>query len=565
MHQENANVFSGAPVTATYSNNNVPVIFDHQAGEVLAPLNNTKINPPINPAYKIGKSGEELKIILGSIYHIFGSHVQLRINNLGTKYAILGYEFIVFDNKHFAEKLKKHAISTLGLFNISNKSIQNAITVLRESPQYWHRDPPFHNNPQLRVANYGYPSIYYFPNPQNPIHLVPIDQQGAPYPIGLLTPQSSTPFDHQHLLSALNYNSLNDFKLNPKHFTNNLVNLLELIGIPNSNKIMVISWLIYSLISEDFILLELINSKTQDHLFALHYLKALIDPSSENFQPIPKKSDEIYRIGLEHYLIGLNSNSRIPLSVEQQSALLELSFNNGAKIDANQTKNSNAKLFVKRPIILTAMDTLITETKLRESTITIPIPSSDVNIGGTPSDHQINSARLEMLQIAVLNSHVLSDENFINNKYFEYNRFENFQTYIHLGCEISHLLHRDNGKNFIDEFEAWALEDIFVQMDENDIALVIYKWAEEHKNSAHKHSIKNWIYELNHYAESEGIDIKGLSPRKIGADFKQAAPILKKLGIKIESAGRSRMSEWTITVMDKVDLKGSIILTPKSI
>ncbi len=332
-----------------------------------------------------------------------------------------------------------------------------------------------------------------------------------------------------------------------------------------NNKIMVISWLIYSLISENFILLELINSKTKDQQFALHYLKALIDPSYENFQTIPKKADDIYRIGLEHYLIGLNSNSRTPLSVEQQDALLELLFNNGAKIDANGTKNSNAKFFVKRPIILTAMDTLITESKLREKTITIPIPSSDGNIGGTPSDHQMNSACLEILQIAVLSSHVVSHEDLTNNKYFKHNRFKNFETYIHLVCEISHLLLKDNGKNFIDEFEAWALEDIFIQMDENDIAYVIYKWAEEHKNSTHKHSIKNWIYELNHYAETEDIHIKGLSPRKIGADFKQAAPVLEKLGIKIESAGRSRMSEWTITVMDKVDLKGSIIPAPQSI
>lgn len=536
----------------------LPSRFNPNTGEIYPtykPYNN-------NLAYKKSKAGEQLSIILNACFSSIsqdgmqGSDIYLGINSLGSRYMIFGFEFIPFDSKKFKDKFLKHIITALRISDPSSNVINNCLTTIKETPECWNQDPYDWHNPSVRVVNHGYPFIYYFNNSNSYIQLTQAPNQNH-CRIGVLNPPSSININTCAYTNFNSYQSLNSLKNDPKNNVLNLMALLDMLHFDDRQSLICMTWLIHSIISRNLFLLELINIEVSFIREVAEILKELIDPSSEKLIPIPKKANDIQRVGLNHYVMAFKSNSTKPLNSEQQNALHDLMGEDGAIVDITPSKKGDSKVFIRRPIILAAPDSLIDDLELRKKTVTIPISNEDSKTYIDLPSQLLSNARIELLKLCIMTSHVMSYESF-KKPFFETNRFSRHESFIHLGCVISNLLNNDRGQKFIDQFESWALEDLFTQIEESDIAHILYKWAEEHKGKTQTLSISEWKHELNHFARLHEVNIALFSPRKMGSAFKKVAPILTKVGIKITSSGRRRYSSWEISVAEKIGLEGSI-------
>lgn len=518
----------------------------------------------INPALRESKTSRQVEMILNHILnpqsHGVATAVFFCENSLGTKYMVTGFECTPFESEKMQAKLMKYAISRLNLKDVSTTVIKNCMTVLAESPEYWNKTASNHYSPQIRVFNGGYPYIYYFAQRNQPIPLI---RCGTAYPgiKAMLFPESAIEiFDPELQNNAQNYQVLEGFAHNPMAYSKNIWALMDTLQIQDHQKLIVLTWLVHALVSPNFMLLELMQTEVAHVNAVVQVMKAVLDPSNEGVYPVPKKALDVQKLGLSHYLIAMKSSSAKHLTEDHQSSLLELMTSEGVMIDLVSEKRGKSQALVKRPIILAVPDTIISCPELRKRTISLPV--SDVENAAPSMDIDpfiIQRARLEMIQTAILTSHVLSPES-LKQPYFDKNRFKTFESYLRIGCEISHLFFRDSGTKFLKDFEQWATEDLFVQIEDSDMAYALYQWAKEHTDSNHTYTASDWIGELRHYALMTGFSIDTYSPRKVGSVFKQIAPIFLKIGIQIISGGRSRYSNWTISVSKDVGLNDAIKL-----
>ncbi|BBN60633.1 hypothetical protein [Hydrogenovibrio marinus] len=516
--------------------------------------------PKIPQAYRKGKSGQQLDIILGALLNLnyYKYSFSLRTNQLGTRYCIQDFQFIFFDSPEFEDKLKAFVIKSLLIREPSQTAIKNTLLILRESPEYWLRDSEECSNPCIRVINHGYPNIYYVANPNNTVQLTTMNYEPRFCGFAALMPNEAKWDWNMTLSDNFGDQKLQDLRQAPELYTTNLLALLKTANIPEDRTFLVISWLAHCLLSSDHIILELIGEDSSIRHYAHELIKQLLDPSNDPIKVIPKKHDELFRIGLEEYLISLRSNLTRKLSDEYQSTLLEMITNNGARGFGNDKNKEKTRCFIKRPFSLSAPDTLITNHSLQSHTLTINLP--DTSKSRPPKlDHQLlNHARIELLRLTKAVSYCFSpswhEKNFTIGK----NAFPEMESLLLIGCELSELL-RKNKNSFMHEFEAWAVENSFMQLENNDTAFLLYLWASENPETSIKRTISEWKKILLPYAQDENIDLSSVEARKIGADLKQARSLFKKLGIDCEYAGRGRLSYWTISVGTTIGFQESLM------
>lgn len=519
---------------------------------VMPMLHPPQYTPPIIPAaYRKGKSGQQLEIIMKSLFSP-NSELSFRKNNYGTPYAIYGIEHIFLESREFKDKLIAHVIKVLGLTELSDTAIKHAITLLKDDAKNWPKDKANVTNPNVRVINHGYPNIWY----QNqPTEITSLSQYYfPPSDISVLQPKQARWHGSTPLQNHLYINDMRcSFSQDPKTYIHNLQFLLQKTNLGN-NLLTHLSMLVHILISQEKLIFEITGSKNSNRETAFETVKELIDPVIDTFKPMPKKATDIIQYGLEEYLISFSTESNQSLSAEQHQTLIQLISNNGVKYDAIKSAKHSAMCSIKRPILLTSTDTKVNDVSLRERTFTSRLPRSENCIEFSEIDPTlIFNARSELLQVAKVIAPAVYDSATVPDYELNTTNHPHLDSFIKIGCELAQIIYRDP-RIFLKEFENWASESSEFHFENNDTALVIYEWAKEHTNTSLSLQIKDWKQELLPYAIDQGLDWEKVSFKKIGLEFQKAEDSLERIGICIDSAGRKRVSNWTISVGERIDL-----------
>lgn len=523
-----------------------------------------KIKPlPIDPAFRAGKSGRQLEILLDEIYKQKSTvgGLRLGINKLGTRYAIFGFEFVFFEDPQFEDRIVSYAVTQLGMADLSSTAIKNLMKVLRGNDFYWAQDDERTHSPCVRVVNQGFPNIGYFFSPLQGVVMSLQNPEWRSGCVGVLAPTGAkhAPYNARYFDNT----EVADDARSGSMKVPNLVSIFDSIGIKNEHRPLLASWMIHSLVARDYYLLEIASQSESVSKNVCKAIKEIIDPCDPSLYKIPLKPMTIARHGLDHYLLNFYSDKA--LSEVQQEALLDLMTGDGIKVDGIKQRLDKAQCFVKRPVMLCAnnSETVINHQKLRSRTINIKLDVSSDNPSNI-STHQLDSARTELIRLAKVCSESIYNKHDHNNSLglpeSIYSQQANMDDISSLLVVLAKSFGKDHNE-YLRCFNGWQVENLFLELDDNDAAFLIYLWAEDHLNKEHEFSesgsIKEWKERLSSYAESEGIvDWDTKSHRLIGEEFRSSNLVLNKLGIRVESAGRgSRLSNWTITLPTKISIE----------
>lgn len=546
-----------------------PIVIDSNTGEVLTAMRAITVqkSPEIPAAYRKGKAGQQLEILLNAIWRRntpATAQLYLGINQFGTKYCYLNHVFYFFEAPELADHFLYLASQELHLRDIKKGVIDNLLTIMKTNQQIWIRDADTVTTPSIRVIDQGPNYIGYALQPGNIIPL--IHPHGGHQALwqGVMTPATARWHEGSFHYDFFTPQTLAAVRENASHYLNNLLHVLMKMGICDKHQSLLLATLVHTLIAQKHLLIEITGENESHCSMVFKTIKTLIDPMVECSKTIPKRSEDIKREALQEYLITFESHNDNALKDEQQSAFIEL-LNGTAVVEAVPRAAYATKCRVKRPIMLKAPESIVDMPNLRKRTVSLHLPRTGSFFANAElANFTLDNARLELLRLTQVVSHVIYPSFCQPHSPYkvEVNAFDEMEDLIRIGCEISQLLHGSPAQ-FISDFTAWAIEDAFMQLDNNDGAYLVYLWAKDHTGTQPTQPLKDWLNELTYYADSEAIDLNDISPRKLGADLKQATTLLKKLGIHCESHGRSqRLSSWTITVEENIGLDSAIIVRP---
>ena len=536
--------------------NNSGVLIDGRTQEVINPQTGKYFpqQPPIPPAYRKGKSGEQTDILINHFWYARQSlgDMQLRISDFGTKYLYCNTEFVFFESDTFDDRLRTFAYN-IGISDITDTTIKSIKSIVRADPRFWVRDTNNCQNGSVRILHHG--STPYYSLDSN--HFICLNlyhyqlNPNIPHnPVAFLySPKSKTAnlFNHTTIYDFEYINSLQHRNINLK----STYHLLNLIGIPTQQQSLIVTWLIHVYLAKEPIVLQIIEDQGILGPDFANLLKHLIDPSAEESFPIPKKASEIVEYGFDHYVLHFSVSSGQKLSKEQQETLFTLTTNKGAKHNITNSRNKEAEYHVKRAVIISTQSNAINLPLLHSRTLTLDLNSTE-NFNLACFD--ASQIRSQLLESAI---HIATFANSYNTKLSIETSSPSFIEYLTIGQHIENLVNRGSG-NFITEFSQHMELDIFSQFnndEDEELAFLLLQWAKENCGSTKTQSIGHWQTTLERVAADNNSSIDEISPRKIGATFKKLKPILKKLGIRLEPVkNSSRFCEWTVAVQDTVGL-----------
>ncbi|MEA1988514.1 MAG: hypothetical protein U9N57_04805, partial [Pseudomonadota bacterium] len=498
-----------------------PIVIDESTGEVFTQLKSsiTRQTPTIPAAFNKGKQGQQLTTLLDAFYNPFKYNISIFLgeNKFGTKYCFIGGKFLLVESDEFRDQIVHLAITHLGFVELSNAAVKNLIQVLLIDDSIWTKDHQGCNTPSVRIINQGYPNIFYIYRPGNPIPLVdpnlyqPLCYQGVTIP-----KQAEWPSIGYHW-NMFSHATLSAMSTAPRSYIPNLFELIDQLQIPSKLQYIFMSILIHNLIADEYLLFEITSDIDAHSLLVYKHVKDLIDPVIDYAKPLPKKAYDIKRYALEEFLPSFETVSDKSMSPIQQETILEL-LKGSATIEAIPKSKNTTKCQLKRPVLLKAPDTVVNLPALREKTISVNLAKpDDFNLRAIDQTLTEN-ARLELIRLSQLVAYVNYAEFHSNQMPFsvELKEFHSLNGVINIGCELSRLF-TSTTDQFVEEFKEWAIEDLFMQLDNNDGAYLVYLWAKDHTNSKAQQPLKDWLNELTFYAKSEGIDIENIAPRKLGA------------------------------------------------
>ena len=145
------------------SSNNSDVLIDGKTQRIINPQTGQCFPQPPHtpPAYRKGKSGEQVDIFLQHFwYSVFTyGYTQLRITEMGTKYLYRHHEFAFFESDRFEDRLKAFA-HQVGMSDVTDTAVKSLKSILREDHRYWVWDQKDCGNGSVRIIHHD-STVYY--------------------------------------------------------------------------------------------------------------------------------------------------------------------------------------------------------------------------------------------------------------------------------------------------------------------------------------------------------------------------------------------------------------------
>jgi hypothetical protein len=499
------------------------------------------MNIPIASPPKPTKSEQQLHFLLNELTQSTDMFLNandlpkfgLLKNRLNTRYFIYENNISFLDDTDFFDKLTSYGFTYLQTV-FTNTTIKKAISILKGDPNLWYPDN-LNDNLPIRISRDLFGNITYFNHPS--------------YGTNLSSNLVSNAYIYNSN-SALWSNEPHSYKFNtlPQELNentapsiNNLLSLLKKLPFSQNDKTILLSWLINTVISENNILLELVGTDEINTEETQKIIKNLIDPSISPLKDFPRKPDEINQDALEEYLLSYQNIEQ--LNPKQETRIYEILSVSGSLTQFGKSKQN--KFSISRPILISANESQIRSQRLRNKTVTLEVLHTKVDKLTEYEKQPFNSAHNELIEISSFIHWALDRYSPLPKPTLSDNSFPQLEKFIQIGLTLDKLYPQST--SFYESFKKWSIESQFHHLEDNDSAFLLYKWSENNLNQSKSYSLKDWKNELEELAKETDIDWINKSERKIGSEFKQAQPVLSKLGIKCESEGKtSRFVKWTV-------------------
>ncbi|MCG5547536.1 hypothetical protein [Halorhodospira halochloris] len=439
-------------------------------------------------------------------------------------------EAIPLDDKRVIDDIKARISYNSGR-RYSDTAIRDAITALRGRPCYLqipriyirviqgngfialvNGDIGFFGVAANDVLYYNYqaPPGYFYPNAP-PAIVVPPAPHFRPRTFMSLTPINST--------------------------QPNIHELFELTNLPKDQKLLVITWLVLSLMpNQSLFALELTGEPQSGKTEAMETLLAILDPQ-EKLIKRAKRRKEIEKDMTVKYIHALDGIEE--LKDDAQQLLVECLEGYICEIKGR----NHISFEIKKPVILTAVETVITDPELRKRSISIDIPyQPNCDLKDSYSDIYY-AERLSKAFYGLLNltSFVLA---YYPNPQLNLQRNvpKEQRDFCQIGVLVSQIL-EGNESAFWDQFDLNGAIKDQKRIDENSVACAIQRWIKLYPHGASM-TVHEWMSELNPYAPHNFN--WPASPQGMSRRLKEAAQLLRPY-IQVVSEGvRGSYGRYTI-------------------
>lgn len=464
------------------------------------------------------KKKNEIDRIINTVY----SQFWLVKNALGSKYLVCKADgsIVLFSDPDLIFFIKNLAFGDQVV--LENTLIKNALEII-------HADA---NNVRLRGNELFVRFGYSIQQVNNPISVQVINQVHLESFLSFYKPKEQTMLFMGYLLYA-------DNEIIKKELIS--------IGFSERHYLIVFTWLVSALsLPYKFTLLELVSEDRKQLAFIQEQLKALIDPTPINIHRCPVKAQALDELAVNNHLISITANA--PIKDEVQARMADLLIGQ-AKVTLPNAKSPFAASFlVKRPILMTAKSSQITDETLKEATITIRLPKS------SPSQQHWNVSSL------------LSSALFIANKVVSnHNVFVGSCSFYEIGLKVCQALNLPV-TDFKEQFNQLETDRLMTEINANPVAAALFSWAQANLGSEETKTVLDWMIVLKAYEDEERDDFPKTA-KSTGRLLTDAQSLLEPYGIEIIKKGDKINGTYHRTI--KVPAKLAVVdkvqeIDPKS-
>ena len=482
-----------------------------------------------------------------------GNRIYLYENILKTRYVVWDFQIVFWEENVLVELIKSNAYFQTSQ-NLNNSILKSALQIILSQRSCWIFDTELNRIIPTRVICPHRGSFIYIFNQD---YYATSGDHINPSLVRIFASNNFREIDspkNPHFLNELGFSS----NYNPQDSLNFLKeNLFKSLNISEDYFLIILTWLIQSIVSDNYTLLELIGESKSGKSYVQSVLRELIDPNFELFTELPKKLKDLKNESMKGHVMSFDNVEEI--SEEIQLFMVNLMSNNGVRISIPSNKNGiKFNFFVRRPIILNSLSPVVTHEKLLSKSLTLELKPSEKKWHEYQEvyGHTLDTARQHILKLSavVFKFHI--------NEILPRCTYKDLHDFSNIGLRLSYILFSTTVP-FKNQFNSLVKEQSLAKLEENHTSYLTYLWAKENTNTQKEFSAISWISNLEKYHDISFGEWK-VSPKQFGSDLKKVAPVLREFGINCESLGkRGSYVKWKITTAEIIDIQTNFFEMPE--
>lgn len=311
--------------------------------------------------------------------------------------------------------------------------------------------------------------------------------------------------------------------------------------LPKESDLLLIAWMILSWMPDrKQVMLELLGKPSAALEEAQSLIKKVVDPATEALMnELPNHVKQFDQLATQHYLLSFNQVDA--LSSRQQAHFFNLM--RGKQIQWEwKGKKTDARITVQCPVMLNSLESVATETKLANATLSLEVEES-------PS--QYTGAALTSFQEPAIVAGLLMVFGQVNAQWNmveydgRYDRYDDLADLCRVGVLIAQIFCQD-ANVFWEQFQANQQGRRAFELEESPVALAVKKLLDDEPKGVIDIPAKEWKTRLAPYRPKDvSPELWPTHSRGVGAKFKQIQPLLRDVGITLTSKGqRGPLCYW---------------------
>lgn len=323
--------------------------------------------------------------------------------------------------------------------------------------------------------------------------------------------------------------------------------LFDCTVLSQESDLLLIAWMILSWMPDrKQVMLELLGEPSAALEDAHKLIKNVVDPATEDWRnELPNHVKQFEDYALSHYLMSFNQVDA--LTSTQQKHLFSLM--RGKPLDWQwKGKKVDGKITVQCPVMLNSLESVVTEPKLADATLSIEVVDEDFAnsmLDQTSAQELAIIAGLLMIfgQVNAQWTRVGYDNRF--------NRYGGLADFCRVGELVAGCLRQDTDA-FWHQFKANQQGRREFELEESPVASAVARALTDEPSGVLDLSVTDWLALLKNYrpkkeepsdkkavAEKEATaDLWPVTTKGLAARFKLIKPLLRDVGISLTSRGQ---------------------------
>ena len=304
----------------------------------------------------------------------------------------------------------------------------------------------------------------------------------------------------------------------------NLSALWQMANIPESDRLMVVAWLLECLRPETpFVALELSGEQGSAKSSTQSALRDLIDPNRSNLRTAPKQKDDVFISARNSHMVSFENLSH--LSADYQDALCSLATGAGYATRTLYTTTDETTIELKKPIVLNGIATVVTAHDLLDRTVHLDLPMlQSVSTEAALGDYWQANHAAAFTGLLDTFSRVLAQLDTVDLSGESLPRMADFTI---LG-EAVYIAHGQPPKAFLHDYRERRKEGVNRTLESSPVAMAMLDYLEQNP-SGFVGTVKGLLSALDHHREDG--DAWPKSAKGFGDAIQRLKPSLRSIGI----------------------------------